>query len=87
MQIGLIGSVALFIPGDAGPQRIETAVNVAIPPIDLLDVLDRAAPFGAHRRNEQRHAGTDIGRRHPRGPQPNAVVVPDDRFPEKVQGD
>ena len=32
----------------------------------VFDVLDRARTFGAHRRDQQRHTRTDVGRSHAR---------------------
>ena len=56
-------------------EGVEAAVDVAVAAVDLLDVLYGAGALGAHGRDEQRHAGADVGRRHARGAQGYAAVV------------
>lgn len=46
---------------DPGAERIQTAVDVAVSAVDLLDVLDRAAPLGTHGCDQQGHTRADVG--------------------------
>ena len=74
-----IGRSLLFDPGDPGSEGVEASVDVLVTAVDLFDVLDRARTFGAHRRDQQRHTRTDVGRSHARSPQPHLVVMSDHR--------
>ena len=56
--------LAVVDAGDFGPEGIQTAVDVLVAAVDLVDVLDGRDPFGRHGRDQQRHARTDVGRGH-----------------------
>ena len=73
------GRSLLFDPGDPGSEALRRPSMSLVTAVDLFDVLDRARTFGAHRRDQQRHTRTDVGRSHARSPQPHLVVMSDHR--------
>ena len=79
--------LAVVDAGDACAEGVEPQVDVLVSAVNLADVLNRRDAVGRHGGDEQRHAGADVGRGHARGPQPDAVVVADDRGAVRVAED
>ena len=77
----------LFGPNDIGAERVEARIDVLITAVNLLHILDDAAPLRTQGGDKERYPGTDVGRSHHRTAQAAFVVVPDDRGPVRVAED
>src|ERR671916_1171044 len=49
---------------DARPERAQALVDPLVPAVDLADVVDLRLALRAQRRDQHRHAGTDVGALH-----------------------
>src|SRR4051794_12084499 len=73
------GGAHLFIPfaPDARAERIQPLLDALVAAVDLMDVVDHALALRAERREQQRHAGADVGTGDLRSLQPR--TADDDR--------
>src|SRR5215218_4450436 len=62
----LLGDLAL----DARSKRPPPLVDALVPAVDLTDVVDLRLALSAQGGDQHRHAGADVGRRHPLPAQP-----------------
>ena len=52
----------LFGPNDIGAERVEARIDVLITAVNLLHILDDAAPLRTQGGDKERYPGTDVGR-------------------------
>ena len=70
-----------------GAQGVQSAFDVLVAAVNLLDVVDGGRALGAHGGEQHGDTGTDIRRHQPGGLQGNPMVVADDHRPVRVAED